>query len=229
MAVKKSKQLVNVIGSVDLKAKSGRIMYVNPGSGENSDGTSGQNAGPQPTGGQPALGKAEIVMLDNMSVEVGRVPADLHVSSCKPGEIPVSAIINQDIPLVGATRRLILELDGKPVAEFVTDKDAVGSPQASASSPRAMGLGPPVAGKPHHQPLDVAGADVTARAGVSFTVQIAPDDSKRWETIAVGVDTPNVDIDRHQFQGAKRLRIRVLRSTGLSESLFAEDELDLTK
>lgn len=230
MAGKNSPRLVNVIASLDLKAKAGRIMYVNPGSGEDTDGDTKAGAagrGPVP-GGRPALGKVDIVVYDGKNVEIERVPADLHISSCKPGESPASAIINQDIPQVDAMRRLVLELDGKAIAEFVPATEPTPAPGV-AVAPRSMGLGPPLSDKPHHRPLDLSGAEVKAAKGITYTVQISPDDSKRWHTIAVGVDTPAVDIDRHQFQGAKSLNVRVLRSTGFAETLFAESKLDVTK
>lgn len=39
--------------------------------------------------------------------------------------------------------------------------------------------------------------------------------------------TPEVDIDRNQFAGAKRAEVRVLRTTGFDEEIIAEDTVDL--
>jgi hypothetical protein len=49
----------------------------------------------------------------------------------------------------------------------------------------------------------------------------------RRDTIAVSRPTPDVDVDRNQFAGAKRATIRVLRTTGFNEDVIAEDTIDL--
>jgi hypothetical protein len=64
-------------------------------------------------------------------------------------------------------------------------------------------------------------------AGVTYSVQVKPDNKSTWDTIAVSRPTPEVDVDRNQFAGAKRAAVRVLRTTGFDEEIIAEDTVDL--
>ena len=62
-------------------------------------------------------------------------------------------------------------------------------------------------------------------AGVTYSVQVRPDNKSTWDTIAVSRPTPEVDVDRNQFAGANRAEVRVLRTTGFDE-VIAEDTVD---
>ena len=64
-------------------------------------------------------------------------------------------------------------------------------------------------------------------SGVTYSVQVKPDNKETWDTIAVGRPTPQVDVDRNQFAGAKSATVRVLRTTGFDEDVIAEDKIDL--
>jgi len=64
-------------------------------------------------------------------------------------------------------------------------------------------------------------------AGVTYSVQVKPDNKTTWDTIAVSRSTPEVEIDRNQFAGAQRAEVRVLRTTGFDEEVIAEDSVDL--
>jgi hypothetical protein len=74
--------------------------------------------------------------------------------------------------------------------------------------------------------IDDLGA-LRPQASFSYTVEVKPDNSTMWNTIAVGRETPHVDIDRNQFPGAQRATIRVLRTTGVNEEVLAEATVDL--
>jgi hypothetical protein len=66
-----------------------------------------------------------------------------------------------------------------------------------------------------------------AEPGVTYTVQVKPENSTQWSTIAVGRANPSFDLDRNQFPGAKRAVVRVLRSTGISQTIVSEQEMSL--
>lgn len=220
-------EVVKLLASIDLRKKTGQIMYVQPSSGANAPNKHlATAAGP---GAAPRSANIDVVAFDALGTEVARVPADLQLSSCKPGEKPATAIVNQDILNVQGMHRLALEWDGRTIASFTAGASAVSVvvPEAPAGGKRrTMSLGPPMPGKPHHQALEVSGG-VEPRTGITYTVQVDPDQSGKWNTIAVGAPTPKVDIDRHQFQGARKLRVRVLRSTGFADAVVAEEDLDL--
>jgi hypothetical protein len=88
----------------------------------------------------------------------------------------------------------------------------------------AMGAAPP--GSPGKRPMSL-NTPVQPEPGVSYTIQVQPAGEQAWQTIAVGRKTPEVVIDRNQFPGAERARVRVLRSTGFEDSVIAEDDMDL--
>ena len=220
-----AQNFVKVLAAVDLRKKSGEIMYVQPSGG--ADAAEKPHAAAAGLAG-PRSANIDIVAFDFAGKEISRVPADLQVSSCKPGDKPATAIVNQDVPMAAGMRRLALEWDGRSIATFTAGATVAAEETVAHRGPRrVMSLGPSKPGKPHQQPLEVSSGAEPA-AGVTYTVQVDADDSGRWNTIAVGAPTPKIDIDRHQFQGAKKLRVRVLRSTGFADAVVAEEDLDLT-
>jgi hypothetical protein len=56
---------------------------------------------------------------------------------------------------------------------------------------------------------------------------VRADGATAWQAIAVGVPSPNVEVDANQFPGASRLSVRVVRSDGFQQSVIAERDVFL--
>lgn len=216
-------RFVNVVASIDLAGGNGQILYVNPSAGNevplvDQGAPASRGAGPS----SPYEAHYEIVAQDMSGAELARQPAQLQVSSCAPGQQPSSAMVAQDIPLVEGTKRLVLQRDGQTIAEY----EAGSSLKAQGAAPpmRSLGVGPPAPGAPHRRPLEL-GDGIEPEAGVSYTVQVQPDESGPWQTIALGQAQPNANIDARQFPGARMARVRVLRTTGFEDEVIAEKDV----
>ena len=96
---------------------------------------------------------------------------------------------------------------------------------ASATRFLTMGAAPP--DNQHRRTLSSAGT-APAENGISYTVQVLPEGASAWQTIAVGRQTPAVEFDRNQFPGSRTAQVRILRSTGFEDEVFAQEEINLS-
>jgi hypothetical protein len=200
-------RFVNVVASVDLTSGDGDILYVTP---------STTSIKPD---GKPS-NDFQLVAYDENGSELNRVSPFLRLSASTPqaGPMPANtkALIQEDMPAVSGTQRIVLLYKGQVKSEFRAGK-------SSAEKGGAM-LGPPL---PNQGNRRAASSDVEAEEGVTYAVQVKAENSARWNTIAVGQKTPAFEVDRNQFPGAKKAVVRVLRSTGVEQTIFSEDEVSL--
>jgi hypothetical protein len=221
MADSVEQRFVNIIASIDLRGGGGQILYVNPSAGHEVPlGEEAMGASPR----SPQEARYEIVAQDKGGTELARQPAQLQVSSCAPGEQPPSAMVAQDIPLLQGMSRLLLQRDGQTIAEYEAGQ-SLKAQGAAAPGTRALGVGPPVPGAPHRRPLELDDG-IEPESGVSYTVQVRPDGSGPWQTIALGQAQPKANIDARQFPGARKAQVRVLRTTGFEDEVIAEKEVE---
>jgi hypothetical protein len=84
--------------------------------------------------------------------------------------------------------------------------------------------------------LAVNGVPVAARASRAsarvpgeyqrqFTVQVSTDDAKRWQTTAVGAESPAYDLRRSDFPAATSIRIRVTETDGFESRLVRDERI----
>lgn len=231
-------KLVNVVATLDFVQRSGEILYVNPVNAEagadagrllaeggmappqaNSSATMPAQAGKVELRFDDALGRKLVSVHPNVKLsdcEVQR-PSDVAVSTPK-NEEPTSALVNEFVPYVPGMTTVVLLYDGKEKARFES-----GLPIASAAG---MGLEFPDAALSHRRTLKAA-TEMPPQAGVSYTVQVKPEGTETWQTIAASIKTPQVQLDRNQFPGAQHARVRVLRSTGFDSEVFTEEDVRL--
>ena len=208
----KTGKFVHIVGTLDLDSGDGKILYVNPATSSISS-----DAKPDPN--------VEIVGYKADGAEVSHTPVPLRRSSPEPGRTNSVGLVQIDIPASPDLKSIALVYRGKEVSRF----DAgVPSPPAAAAAKPTLGLAAPgtLLQSRRRLTIDDLGA-VGPEAEVSYTVQVKPDNADIWNTIAVGRETPHVEIDRNQFPGSKRATIRVLRTTGVQEEVLAEDTVDL--
>jgi hypothetical protein len=58
-------------------------------------------------------------------------------------------------------------------------------------------------------------------------VQVSTDNGRTWETLAVGLPTPEVTIDRNQFYGAENVLVRVIATDGFRRSVVTSEPLPI--
>lgn len=182
----------HVAGTFDLATKKGRIDYMTPVTVA-TDSNDFENAGIHLVGESEE--KREIF---DKSVNPQR-------NSCAPQA--TKGTFEEYIPISPDLARVRLTIDGVTAAEFSRGQRA---------TPGNLTLGPPDPSTPHRMPIK-PGAAAQPAANVTYTVQ-AKADGASWQTVALGLPLPKVDIDVNQFPNAKRLEIRVLQSDGFDES-----------
>lgn len=209
-------KFVNIVGSVDLEKGTGEIVYVNP---------SAVSIGPDEAeaatlGAEPSPG-FEIAIQDSQGKELSRIRPNINISTCKKGETPKTGFINEDIAVILGMKRLVLLYNRKPVNVF-----EAGTASSATTAPRSLTMGAAPPDNQHRRTLSSAGA-TPAEKGISYTIQVLPEGASAWQTIAVGRKTPAVEFDRNQFPGARTAQVRILRSTGFEDEVFAQEEINL--
>jgi len=206
----KSGSFVHVVATINKTAGDGKIMYVNPSvSTVASDAVTDKDV--------------ELVAYDGNGKEVYREPVVVRHSSAEPDRPNDVGLIQADLPRVSGMKSVSLMLKGQEISRY----EAGAAPPGPATG-AAFGLELAGAAAANRRPLKIGQiGDVQPVAGVTYSVQVKPDNKTTWDTIAVSRPTPEVDVDRNQFSGAKSAAVRVLRTTGFDEEVFAEDTVDL--
>jgi hypothetical protein len=183
----------HVVGTFDLTQKTGTIDYVTPVR------TAVDSSDVQDEGihliGQNEAGK----QLFDQVVNPQR-------NSCAPNA--QAGTFEEFVPVTPDLRSIILRIGGSIAAEF-----SRGNPAA----PGAIAFGASSPDAPHKLALDNPAGPAPA-PGVTYTVQAKADQDRNWQTLAVGLPTPTMELDVNQFPGAKSVNVRVLRTDGFSET-----------
>jgi hypothetical protein len=199
---------VHVVATVDTQAPEGRILYVNPAT---SATTSDAEVDPE----------VELVVTNAEGAELARSAVVVRRSSCEPGRSNRTGLVQADLPRQAGMKSIDLMVRGQSVAHY--EAGAPAPPPANVALNLAAGP------SPHRQLLSLSDLPAVApTAGVTYSVQVKPDNSEFWNTIAVGKATPNVELDRNQFSGARRAAVRVLRTTGFDEDVMVDTVVDLS-
>ncbi|NKJ37362.1 hypothetical protein [Rhizobium sp. SG570] len=202
---------VHVVATVNTKATEGKILYVNP-----SSTTVESDAAPDQ--------QVKLMVTDGSGEQLYLEPVVVRHSSCEGEGRGDVGMIQADIPVKPGMSSILLLVDGKEVSRY----DAGALPETKSAV--TMGLGKANADAPHRRALTLAEASqIKAEPGISYSIQVKPDNSNYWNTIAVGRATPAIEIDRNQFAGATKAEVKVLRTTGFSEQVVAEEVVDLFK
>lgn len=201
---------VHVVATVNKTAGDGKIMYVNP-----SDSTIASDAAPDKD--------VELAAYDSNEKEIYREPVVVRRSSDEPDRPHDVGLIQADLPRMPKMKSVRLLLKGKEISRY---EGGPKLPGLAGAGTLGLALGGTAA--TNRRPLkinELAGTQPVE--GVTYSVQVRPDNKDTWDTIAVSRPTPDVEVDRNQFAGAKRATIRVLRTTGFDEDVIAEDTVDL--
>ena len=210
------RKFVHVVAMVDLAAGTGQIRYVNPATtGVVSDDP----------------GHPDIEM--SVESEAGNKQKTWHpvvrFASCEAGEFPSIGLIQEDVAYEPWMKTLRLRVKGVEVSKYeagVPGAAAGLAARTASAGGAALRLEAASAERPNRRLL---GMLEEPREGVTYTVQVRPEGSQAWQTIAVGRTTSQTEIDRNQFPGSRRLDVRVIQTTGFDESVIAEQKFDIEK
>ncbi|HMO29480.1 hypothetical protein [Enterovirga sp.] len=198
---------VHVVATVDTKAATGKILYVNP-----ATSTVVTDAEPDEN--------VALVARDAAGKELYRQAAVVRRSSCECGEPGDTGLIQADLPKMPGMSSVSLLVGDKEVSRYEGGA-------APALESATLGLAPPGTPGSTRRQLSVTElAGIAPAPGVTYSVDVKPDTGAPWATIAIGRPTPTVDFDKNQFPGAKSATVRVTRTTGFDQEVIAEDKLE---
>ena len=209
MAAIKTGNFVHVVATVNTKAQEGKILYVNPSTSMfQSDAPSNHGV--------------QLVVESDNGQELHREAVVVRYSSCEDPHSCDVGLIQADLPRLPGMQSVLLTVNDKEVSRY----DA-GTP-IDVPHTAGLDLAAAMPGAPNRRQLTLTqAAGLQPTPGITYAVQVKPDNGVHWNTIAVGRPTPDVEVDRNQFAGAKKAEIRVLRTTGFDEEVIAHETVDL--
>jgi hypothetical protein len=190
--------VVSVVARVNLTKRTGRILYVNPL--ERPIASDRERAG--------ALLLRVRGLGDQVLLEAG-VPVRLN-SELRAGEDQVG-IVDAIVRVDGSARAIELVLDDQ-----VIDSHTVGG---SLPVVRALRLGRGAA----QEIAIVSDAEPAVERGQTYSVQVSTDEGRTWQTVAIGLKRPAIDLDRSQFRAGQEVRVRVVATNGLQRSVVMSE------
>lgn len=201
----KDGKFVSVVAHADPSNGQGEILYVNPVSRVQEQDAQAKRSD-----------EFELVVFDAAGQELLRLRPVLQMpASAQPGGA-LRALIQENIAFVEGMDSVALLYRGNEVSRF---RAGHGKAQMAA-----LGLAPDAAGSGNRL---ASGLNASPEPGVSYTVMVKREGEPHWQAIAVGKNRPDFELDRNQFPGAKKVRVKVLRNTGFEQDVVSEDDVDL--
>jgi hypothetical protein len=195
------RNLISVVATVNLTKEEGKIEYVNPL--------------PQGEASRTELESPVVLRVKGADGQV------LHEYQVGVKPLSIRSPEGDHLGLVNAV--LAVEPDAREV-ELIVAGHTVDTFRASATPPGVRGIS--VDAERH--PLSMAWeTDDETGENHTYTVQVSTDDGRTWQTLAVGLATPEVTIDRNQFRGAENVLVRVIATDGFRSSVVASEPLPL--
>ena len=196
-------RFVSIVASVDLNARTGRILYLNPSSAAI-------------TGGVPNDRGVELQVNDEAGGSLIRLRPSLLFGACDDPASASGALVKEDVRFVQGMHEVLLLVDGQ-----VQSRHVAGPVDPAANDDIAISKRRP--GHPNRRTVNRTPG--TKREGISYTVQARTAGDSRWETFAVGRETPDVEVNVNQFPGAARVEVRVLATNGFDDGVVAAEEI----
>jgi hypothetical protein len=195
------RNLISVVATVNLTKEEGKIKYVNPL--------------PQAEASRTEPDSPVILRVKGADGQVlHEYPVSVKPLSDTPGPDHLG-LVDVALPVDADARAVELSIAGRAVDTF----------QASATPPEVRGLTRAAAER------DTLSIAWEAEAGTgddhTYNVQVSTDDGRTWQTLAVGLATPEVTIDRNQFYGAGNVLVRVIATDGFRSSVVTSEPLSI--
>jgi hypothetical protein len=215
---------VNVVATVNLTRNTGDVAYVNR-----------VNRALIPTASRPLvptsssgaeLGEVRAVDASGRVVASQLTPIKFD-SDKEPGE-DRTGIVDAFLPTPESATAIEVLISGRVIARRDVGATLPASrvdPGAAAAPIRPMQVSPTARAAGGGILLDWSAAGASA-AGVTYSVLVSTDGGASWQTLAVGVREPRLQVSTDQF-GVAKLQVRVLASNGLQTSEIARQDVDV--
>ncbi|MCA1557859.1 MAG: hypothetical protein LC731_04885, partial [Acidobacteria bacterium] len=194
-----SGHFINIVGTVNLTKKTGKILYVNPVTNVLV----------------PSHGKGRVQVRVNADEdeELELYPVRVKVNTCSDPGKDRTGIIDMVIPFNPKARAVELLIDGEVVDTY----------RAQSASPESKSLRKTRSAKT----ASSSEWDETEAANVSYNVQVSTDEGQTWQTISVGRTTPDIAIDRDQFSADTSLTVRVIATDGFNSRIVKSEKFSI--
>lgn len=201
---------VHVVGSVNTSDGTGQFLFVTP-----SKSVPSQNAsGAMPPDAQSDI---ELIIEDAAGSLLARIP--LSILRASDHDSSPDALIDEMVPAQDGMARLKLVHKGSEIAKYEAGSEPIQPPAGLA-----LGMAPP--GSANKRPMSLD-AEVNPEPGVTYSIQVLTEGERLWQTIALGLEVPDVTLDRNQFPDSETALVRIVRTNGFTESVVAEDTVEL--
>ena len=196
----RSGDFLNVVATVNLTRNTGKIQHVHRVSKALVPKTVAEN-------------RAQIRLTDASGKVLADYPVWLRRDTDIPPDEDQTALVDAVIPFVPAASAMELVVAGKVLDTLkVTKHDPI------VKNVRV----PPVTSRAAllKAPLVVTWeASHPDGAKMTYSVQISPDGGKTWQTLAVGLTNPRLEIDPEQIKDLRSIMFRVIASDGFHSAM----------
>lgn len=193
-------QFINVIGTVNLTKRTGKILYVNP-----------VTSALVPAHGE---GEVEVRVKSADDAELDTFPVRVKINTCSDRRKERTGIIDMVVPFNPEARALELLIDGHVVDTY----RAQGEAAPEVKNLRKM--------KTRDEALAFEWEETKAQT--AYNVQVSTDEGQTWQTVAVGRTTPDVEIDRNQFPHDTNLVVRVIATDGFTSHVVTTETFSVS-
>ena len=200
-----SGDFVNVVATINLTKRTGKILYVNPVS---------RALTPAPAPESDV--EIRVLSVDDQNLQAVRVPVKLN--TCADKSQDQIGIVDAIVPSHADARQLQLLIAGQVIDTF----------RAGAATPEVSNLRlEETSDSAVSFAWDSAAEDETTN--VTYNIQSSTDGGNTWQTIAVGLTSPQLSIDRSQYPPGSHVTVRVIATDGFTSTItssetFAVDE-----
>src|SRR5829696_3654321 len=195
------RNLISVVATVNLTKEEGKIEYVNPL--------------PQGETSRMQLGSPVVLRVKGPDEQV------LHEYQVGVNPLSIRSPEGDRLGLLNAV--LAVDTNARAI-ELIVAGHTVDTFRASATPPDVRGVTRVDTGR---HPLSIAWETHAETDDHTYTVQVSTDNGRTWQTLAVGLTTPEVRIDRNQFYGAENVLVRVIATDGFRSSVVTSEPLSI--
>jgi hypothetical protein len=195
------RNLISVVATVNLTKEEGKIEYVNPL--------------PQGEASRTQLDSPVVLRVKGADEQV------LHEYQVGVKPLSIDSPEGDHLGLLNAV--LAVDTDARAI-ELIVAGHTVDTFRASATPPDVRGV---TRVDPERHPLSIAWETDAETDDHTYTIQVSTDNGRTWQTLAVGLTTPEVGIDRDQFYGAENVLVRVIATDGFRSSVVTSEPLPI--
>ena len=216
---------VNVVATVNVTRSTGDVAYVNRVARALIP-TAPRALSPTSASGVE-LGEVRAVDANGRVVTSQSVPIKFD-SDKEPGE-DRTGIVDAFLPTPAGATAIEVLISGRVVAR--RDVGAAlpagqHDPGVSAAAGRSMQVSSSAGPGGREILLDWSATAGAAAAGVTYSVLVSTDRGASWQTVAVGLRDPRLQVGTEQF-GVAKLQMRVLASNGLQTNEVARQDVEV--